>query len=161
MPPTARTVTGVLAWLGAVVVATGTGLAAVSAIGVSIVGADQQVLSPADVEGRLAAAGAPAGPVPTTAPSPGTSTGTSTGSSTAPSTAQPPAPTAFPTDGGTVVARCVDGGVDIVTASPAQGWRIHDEAEEDRGRVRFEAGGRRIELRLSCSGDEPQAQVRN
>ncbi|WP_214408142.1 hypothetical protein [Pseudonocardia lacus] len=147
MPPTARTVTGVLAWLGAVVVATGVGLAAVSAIGVSIVGADQQVLSPSDVEGRLAAAGAPSTAAPIAPPAPA---------------AEPAAaPKAFPTDGGTVVARCVDGRVEVVTASPAQGWRIHDEAEEDRGRVRFEAGGRRVELRLSCSGDEPRAEIRN
>lgn len=152
MPPTTRTVTGVLAWLGAVVVATGVGLAAVNAIGVGLVGAAQPVLSPADVEGRLAAAGAPsAAPVPTTPPPAGP-------------TAEPApaaAPKAFPTDGGTVVARCVDGAVDVVSASPAQGWRIHDEAEQDRGRVRFEAGGSRIELRLSCAGDEPQAQIRN
>jgi len=154
VPPTTRTVTGVLAWLGAVVVATGVGLAAVNAIGVGLVGAAQPVLSPADVEGRLAAAGAPSVvPVPTTSPS--------TGPAPSPAPAPAGAPKAFPTDGGTVVARCVDGGVDVVSASPAQGWRIHDEAEQDRGRVRFEAGGSRIELRLSCAGDEPQAQIRN
>jgi hypothetical protein len=148
VPPTTRTVTGVLAWLGAVVVATGVGLAAVNAIGVGLVGVAQPVLSPSDVEGRLAAAGAPSAappavPVPTTDPVPAA------------------APKAFPTDGGTVVAVCTDGRVDVVSASPAQGWRIHDEAEQDRGRVRFESGGSRIELRLSCAGDEPQAQIRN
>jgi hypothetical protein len=156
VPPTARTVTGVLAWLGAVVVATGVGLAAVNAIGVGLVGADQRVLSASDVQSRLAAAGAPSAvpvpvPVPTTEPTAGPSPAPSPSAS----------PKAFPTDGGTVVARCVDGRADIITASPAQGWRIHDEAEQDRGRVRFEAGGDRIELRLSCAGDEPQAQVRN
>jgi hypothetical protein len=37
---------------------------------------------------------------------------------------------------------------------------VHDEADEDRGRVRFEAGNSRVELRLSCAGGRPQAQIR-
>jgi hypothetical protein len=66
-----------------------------------------------------------------------------------------PAPAAgskvFPTDGGIVVARSRDGVVDVVSATPAQGWGVHDEAGEDRGRDR-------IELRLSCADGVPQAQ---
>jgi hypothetical protein len=137
-------------------VATGVGLAAVSAIGVGLVGADQRVLSASDVQGRLAAAGPPSA-----APAPAPTAGPSAGPSAAPAPGPAASPKAFPTDGGTVVARCVNGRADIITASPAQGWRIHDEAEQDRGRVRFEAGGSRIELRLSCAGDEPRAQIRN
>jgi hypothetical protein len=148
VPRTARTLTGVLAWLGAVVVATVVGLMAVNAIGTGLVGPGQQVLDPAEVDARLAAAG-PAPPVQTTAAPPSSSAPTPDAT-----------PTVIPSAGGTVVARCVDGGVEIVSASPAQGWDIHDEADEDRSRVRFENGNDRVELRLSCVAGKPQAQIR-
>jgi hypothetical protein len=145
VPPTARTLTGALAWLGAVVVATVVGLMAVDAIGAGLVGPGQRVLDAAEVDARLVAAG----PAPSAAPS-------------SPTPAPTPVPAAaskvFPSDGGIVVARCVDGGVEVVSATPAQGWGVHDEGGEDRGRVRFENGRDRVELRLSCAGGEPQAQ---
>jgi hypothetical protein len=142
VPRTARTLTGALAWLGAVVVATVVGLMAVNAIGAGLVGPGQRVLDPTEVDARLAAAG-PAPVAPTTAPPPAAPAGGSK---------------VFPTDGGIVVARCRDGAVDVVSATPAQGWGVHDEAEEDRGRVRFENGRDRVELRLSCADGVPQAQ---
>ena len=139
-----RTLTGFLAWLGAVVVATVVGLMAVNAIGSGLVGPGQQVLDPAEVDARLAASG----PEPTVAP-------------TSASAPPPAAPTVIPSDGGTVVARCVDGGLEIISTSPAQGWEIHDEAEEDLGRVRFENGRDRVELRMSCVDGQPRAEIRN
>ncbi len=145
-----RTVTAVLAWLGALVAATAVGLAAVTAIGVEIVGPDRQVLQPAEVDARLAAApGAPAPPTAIPAP-----------------TAAPPDPTPVGTaevivsDGGTVVARCAGGAPQVVSASPAQGFRIHDEDDEERGRVRFESDRLEVELRLSCATGRPTAEVR-
>src|SRR4051794_19155535 len=113
---------------------------AVNAIGAGLVGPGQRVLDPTEVDARLAAAGpAPVAPTPAaTTPAAGSKV--------------------FPTDGGVVVARCRDGVVDVVSATPAQGWGVHDEAGEDRGRVRFENGGDRIELRLSCADGVPQAQ---
>jgi hypothetical protein len=142
VPPTARTVTGALAWLGAVVIATVVGLMAVNAIGAGLVGPGQRVLDPTEVDARLAAAGPP----PSAAPAP---------TSSAAPAAQPKVVTSA---GGIVVARCVDDRIDIVSATPAQGWGVHDEAEEDRGRVRFETGDARVELRFSCLDGEPQWQ---
>jgi hypothetical protein len=143
VPPTARTLTGALAWLGAVVVATVVGLMAVNAIGAGLVGPGQRVLDPAEVDARLVAAG----PAPSAAPAPAS-----------PAPEPVAASEVFPSDGGIVVARCVGGGVEVVSATPAQGWGVHDEAGEDRDRVRFENGRDRVELRLSCAGGEPQAQ---
>jgi hypothetical protein len=143
VPPTARTLTGALAWLGAVVVATVVGLMAVDAIGAGLVGPGQRVLDAAEVDARLVAAG----PAPSAAPAPVT-----------PTPGPVAASTVFPSDGGIVVARCVNGGVEVVSATPAQGWGVHDEAGEARDRVRFENGRDRVELRLSCAGGVPQAR---
>lgn len=148
MPPTARTLTGALAWLGAVVVATVVGLMAVNAIGTGLVGPSQHVLDPTEVDARLAAAGPALGPTPTSVPAAPT---------TSPSAAEP---AVIPSAGGIVVARCVDGRVDVVSATPELGWGIHDESDEDRGRVRFESGDARVELRLSCVDGRPQASIR-
>jgi hypothetical protein len=149
VPPTARTLTGALAWLGAVVVATVVGLMAVNAIGAGLVGPGQRVLDATEVDARLAAAGPAPTPAPTSAPP-----------TSAPASAA--ASVVIPSAGGIVVARCVDGvGVDVVSATPNQGWGTHDDAEEDRGRVRFESGNRRVELRLSCVGGRPQANIRD
>jgi hypothetical protein len=141
VPRPARTLTAALAWLGAVLVATVVGLMAVNAIGAGLVGPGQRVLDATEVDARLAAAGPAPGPAP------------------APPTPEPVADTkVFPSDGGIVVARCVDGAVEVVSATPAQGWGTRDEGGEDRARVRFENGRDRVELRLSCADGVPQGE---
>lgn len=137
-----RTSTIVLAWLVAVVGATVIGLLAVGAIGDGIVGPGPRPLSAGEVDALLASST----PVPTV--------------STRPSPPVGVAPEVLASAGGTVVARCAGGVVQIVSASPAQGYRLHDEGGEDPGRVRFDSDRGRVEMRLSCSGGHPVSQVR-
>lgn len=143
----ARTATVALAWLAAVVAATAVGLTAVGAIGDGIVGAGGQPLSPAEVDAALAAARS--APPPTAAPAPAA-----------------PEPGAAPAEvvasaGGTVVARCAGGVAEIVSASPAQGFRVDSEPGEDPGRVKFESGDVEVEVRLTCRDGRPVPEIRS
>jgi hypothetical protein len=148
VPPTTRIVTAVLAWAAAVVGATAIGLTAVGAIGAGIVGPDIRPLDAAEVQRRLSAtpAAAPASPAPSVPPA-----------------ADPPAGTATPVvlggPGGTVLARCTGGGVEIVSASPAQGFGVHDEGGEDGGRVRFESERTEVEMQIGCVDGRPVAET--
>lgn len=128
------------------------GLLAVGAIGDGIVGAGQQPLSPEQVAALLTPTPTPAAPTatPTTVPRPTTS---------APA-ARAGTPEVLGSAGGTVVARSTDGVVDVVSASPAQGFQVHGQPGEDPGRVRFESGHVRVEPRLSCRDGRPVADVR-
>lgn len=141
MPPTSRAVTAALAWAVAVVAATAIGLTAVGAIGAGIVGPGPRPLAADEVDRLLAATTAPQPPAPQPpAPQPGNGAPTTSG----------PAPDVLAGPGGTVLARCAGGVVEVVSASPAQGFRVHDEDGEDAGRVRFEAEDVEVEMRLSC-----------
>ena len=139
--PISRRAAVALAWLAAVVGATAIGLTAVGAIGAGIVGAAPAPLTEAQVRSLLSTTSVPSAP-----------------------TALPPAPTSAPTvlasAGGTVLATCVDGAVQIVSATPAQGYQLHGESGEDPGRVRFESGSGRVEMQLSCRDGVPEASVR-
>ena len=134
--------TGPLAWLGAVAAATAVGLAAIGAIGVGIVGAGPAVLTPAQVDTALAAAGPP------------------------PSAPSPPTPSTpadqvrvVDTAGGLVSARCAGRAVEIVSVSPAQGYRTDDDDEP--GRVEFESADRKVEVRESCAGGRLTEEIRD
>jgi hypothetical protein len=154
-----RTVSVALAWAAALVVATGVGLTAVGSIGSGIVDAGQPPLSAEQVDAQLAAARA--APDPALRPSP----------TAAPAPAPVPSPVPVPGDpgpttdvvaseGGTVVARCGAGPVQIVSVSPAQGFRVHGDGGSDHpGRVRFESERARIEIQLSCVAGRPVGTV--
>jgi hypothetical protein len=143
--PRTRLVAGVAAWLVAVGVALAVGLTAVGAIGTGLLGPRPQPLTPAEVDARLASA-EPAGPA-------------------APETAAPvpAAPAATPeviaTAGGTVLARCAGGTAEVVSATPAQGFRVQTEDDDGGPRVRFRAGKTRVEVRLTCVDGRPVADV--
>jgi hypothetical protein len=137
-----RLTTGVLLWLVAAAAATAVGMTAVGAIGTDIFGAGNDPLSEAEVEAMLA-------------------TETRTTSATPPSSAPPPTsqaptPTEIPTVGGTVLARCAAGGVEIVSANPAQGY----QADTDDREVTFSAGDLEIEVRLRCENDVVTHEIR-
>src|SRR6201991_436609 len=106
-----------LAWAAAVVVATLVGMSAVGAIGTGILGGGQQPLTPAEVDQALAAARSAPNP-PVAAPPP-----------VSPARPSPAAADVVASPGGTIVARCAGDVVEIVSASPAQGFRLHDERE--------------------------------
>jgi hypothetical protein len=139
-----RVVAGVAAWAAAVGAALVVGLTAVGAIGAGLLGPGQQPLTPAEVDARLASA-EPGAPAPQTA---------------APEVLAPEmvAPEVIATAGGTVLARCTSDRPEVVSATPAQGFRV--QTDDDGGpRVRFRAGQTRIEVNLTCAIGRPVATV--
>jgi hypothetical protein len=133
-----------LAWAAAVVAATAVGMSAVGAIGSGILGAGQEPLTSAEVDRALASARA--APLPAPAPT---------------SAATPADPTGLteviPSPGGTVVARCAGGAVEVVSAAPAQGFRLDDEQEHSR--VRFESEETDVDVELTCRDGRPVGVV--
>ena len=140
-----RLVAGVAAWAAAVGAALVVGLTAVGAIGAGLLGPAQQPLTPAEVDARLASAD-PATPAPETA-APAASVGPSA------------APEVIATAGGTVLARCTGDRPEVVSATPAQGFRVQTEDDDGGPRVRFRAGRTRIEVNLTCADGRPVAAV--
>jgi hypothetical protein len=140
-----RLTTGILLWVVAAAAATAVGLVAVSAIGTDIFGGGQDPLSQSQVNDLLTSS--------STTPPPAT---------TSSSTPQEPAGTPTVTEGGTVIARCTATGlVEIMTATPAQGYAVDGDDElEDHPSVKFTSGDTEIEVRLRCVGGTPQAEVK-
>jgi hypothetical protein len=140
-----RLATGLVLWLAAATAATAVGLVAVSAISTDIFGAGQNPLSQSEVSDLLATS--------TSSSAPPTSTSTST-----------PEPEGTPTvtEGGTVTARCTTAGlVEILSATPAQGYSVDSDDEiEDHPGVEFHSGHTKIEVRLRCVNGTPQAEVK-
>jgi hypothetical protein len=151
-----RVTTGVAAWLVAAAAATTVGLFAVGAIGTDIFGAGTgQPLSQSEVDAKLATT---TPPTTTTTPPPA--------SSSAPPPASAPRSQvgrtqSFRFAGGTVFARCAPGGVEVVSATPAQGFSVDSEDEDDdvddHPHVRFRSGDREVEVRLRCVGGTVQS----
>ena len=145
--PRSRLVAGVAAWAAALGAALAVGLTAVGAIGAGLLGAEQQPLTPAEVDARLASA-EPGAPAPQTA---------------APEVLAPEvvAPEVIATAGGTVLARCTADVPEVVSATPAQGFRVQTEDDDGGPRVRFRDGGTRIEVNLRCVDGRPVAGIEN
>ncbi|GAA1191317.1 hypothetical protein GCM10009608_28720 [Pseudonocardia alaniniphila] len=128
------------------VAATLVGMSAVGAIGTGILGGGQQPLTPAEVDRALAAARSAPTP-PLAAPPP-----------VSPLPPSPAAADVVASPGGTIVARCAGDVVEIVSASPAQGFRLDDEREG--ARVEFESEEQKVEVRLRCESGRPVGAVR-
>ena len=129
---TQRPVIVTLGWLGATVLATGVALAAVSSIGTGIFGSSAGPLDQQQITDALA----------TVTP--------------------PPEPTVITSAGGTAVARCtVDDRVEVLSWSPAQGFRV-DNAEHGPARdveIEFESGEQEVEIKVRCVDGEPHADI--
>ena len=138
VPGPSRRQLGVIAWLAATAAATAVGLFAVGAIGAGIVDQQAPVLTPDQVNALLAAEPSPAPPGPTTVPGPGGQAEVLAGR------------------GGTVVARCAGGAAEIVSTSPAQGFRVDDD-DRLRGEVKFESEGLDVTMQVSCAEGRPVA----
>jgi|tagenome__1003787_1003787.scaffolds.fasta_scaffold20978814_4 hypothetical protein len=151
-----RVTTGVVLWLAAAAAATAVGLFAVGAIGTDIFGPSAgEPLSQSEVDAQLSR----------TPPPSSTSTPPS---SVPPSTTTRPVPQAGKTEsvrsaGGTVWARCVPGGVEVVGSAPAQGYQTDRENEgiDDHPHVRFRDGSAEVEVRLRCVGGHIQPEIRD
>lgn len=141
---TGRVLTAVIAWLAGAATAVAIGLFALSSIdfGLTDRTAGQSL---GDVSGHDSPAA-----TPETVPS---------GATDSPSPSAGGAPRTINSPGGTVVARCVPGGVYLVSWSPAQGF--HSEhvvrGPAEAAKVKFEGGGREYELTVKCVRGVPQA----
>ncbi len=166
---TTRATAAVLGWVAAAVVAGLIGITAIGAVGDGIVGSSTTPLSADQVDQQLAArvttnAGTSTPAASTSASTPA-QTSAPLGSSTPPPVTQPPAqgqPKVFSTDGGSVVARCSGASPQIVSATPAQGFTVKkDDQEEGRARVEFESDRQDLQFRVevACSGNVPFATV--
>ena len=71
------------------------------------------------------------------------------------------APEVIATAGGTVLARCTGGVPEVVSATPAQGFRVQTEDDDGGPRVRFRDGGTRVEVNLRCADGRPVAEIDN
>jgi hypothetical protein len=139
----ARLLVATLAWLLGVVGATAVGLMAVGAIGDGIIGSGQRPLSPPEVQARLLAAAAATRP----AAAPG-------------DVVQPlaaAAPEALASRGGTVLAQCRGEVVEVVSMTPAQGFRVEDQ-DEDGDKVTFKSDEIKVKMHLSCADGLPTAR---
>ncbi|MDA8371621.1 MAG: hypothetical protein M0026_17395 [Nocardiopsaceae bacterium] len=69
--------------------------------------------------------------------------------------------TVFPSDGGTVLARCADGLVELVWWAPEQGYQTGDVAQgpAEYAEVEFEGGEQEYEYSLTCADGQPQASI--
>jgi hypothetical protein len=135
------------AWAATVVAATLIGMTAVGAIGSGILGAGHEPLTPAQVDQALAAARTAPAPAPSPTPT----------AVAPPPTAPDATAEAITSPGGTVIARCTNGVVEVVSATPAQGFRLHDEHEHSR--VRFRSEETDVDVELSCRDGRPAGVV--
>jgi hypothetical protein len=148
-----RLTTGFVLWVVAAAAATAVGLAAVAAIGTDIFGAGSDPLSQSEVDELLASRTQP----------PPTSTSSSAPSSPVTTTTPtPPAERPTVTEGGTVIARCTTAGlVEILSASPAQGYQVErEDGVEDHPEVKFTSGDRKVEIRLRCVNGIPDPEIK-
>jgi hypothetical protein len=142
--PRTGTALAVLAWAATVLVATLVGMSAVGAIGSGILGAGQEPLTAAEVDQALASARSAVPP-------------TASAQTPAPVPTDPAGMTeVIPSPGGTVVARCMDGAVEVVSASPAQGYRLD---EQEYARVQFESEETDVDVELRCRDGRPVGVV--
>lgn len=157
-----RTVVAVAGWLGAAALATGVTLAAVSSIGSGIFGSSTGPLDSAEIDRALTAQSTPTAPDPGTAdPSPTGPADPSPTPAPAPDagTTTPAAePTVITTEGGTAVARCVEGLVELLSWSPAQGYRVDnaDRGPDQTVEVEFESSDHEVEVEIHCEDGVPE-----
>ncbi len=145
-------------WIAAAVAAIGIGLAGVQTIGAGITDdTGNDVLSAERAARELAAAGPP----PTTRSAEPTVPPASPPAGPAPSDGNE---RVFSGPGGTVWARCLPGGAQLISSSPAQGYGVKEyrQGPAEYAEVRFErAGGGKgkgsgdSRVRITCVGGSP------
>lgn len=158
MPPRLSRAPGVLVlvWLTGVVAATVVGLLAVRLVGAQVGDPAVRPLTPGGVERALAAASPAASspgpaattPTPAAAPAPAASRPATSGHAVLPRTLN--------SAGGSVGVDCAGTTVRILFAQPAAGYAL-DKREQSgsQAEVRFEGGGQRVRLEVSCASGSP------
>jgi hypothetical protein len=139
--------------------AAGVTLAAVSVLGSGIFAGSTQTMSQAEVDRALAAV--------TVSPEPGTAGSPAPTGTSAPSpTTDPPEPagsdpTVVSSAGGRVIARCTGSEAEVLSWTPAQGFRT-DKVERGPAaevQVEFESDDRDVKVELRCEDGRPTAEV--
>jgi hypothetical protein len=139
--------------------AAGVTLAAVSVLGSGIFGGSTQTMSQEEVDRALAAV--------TVSPEPGTAGSPAPTGTSAPSpTTDPPEPagsdpTVVSSAGGRVIARCTGSEAEVLSWTPAQGFRT-DKVERGPAaevQVEFESDDRDVKVELRCEDGRPTAEV--
>lgn len=139
----------VVGWFAAAALATVVGVAAVSMIGTDIVGETARPLTHDQVTRALATA------EPVASPSPA--------SASASVSPRPGGSKVLGTPGGTVVARCANGLVTLVSWSPGQGYRSDDvhPGPDHEASLKFESDNREVRVRVDCRDGVPTAHIRS
>ncbi|BCJ51011.1 hypothetical protein Asp14428_24860 [Actinoplanes sp. NBRC 14428] len=131
-------------WAAAAVLAVLVGITAIGLIGAGLITTGERPRTEAQVARDLA--NLPSGPAGPRASSPPASEGVGEA---------PGAGRTLLTRGGTVVARCVAGRAEIVAMSPAPGYALHEQ-DDDEGEFRSTSDGHdRDEFDVVCTGDRP------
>lgn len=124
-------------WLVAAVLAVGISWSAIGVVRDSV-GASQPVATALPVPSEVSTPASPSSTRPTAAPTAG-------------------GPVVKTGQGGTVIARCVNGRPQIVNAAPRQGFRV--ESDNSGNEVQFRSPDHRTEMKVSCSGLTATVQV--
>lgn len=140
-----RSLLAIGGWLIAAAAATALGLLATGAAGTGITGTTPAPLSEQQVDRALAASS----PAPPARPS------------ATPSTAPGGVTRALDTRGGTLIARCQDGQVTLVSWSPAQGYDTEDirPGPAPAAEITFQTHGAEIQVRVDCAAGVPTAHI--
>jgi hypothetical protein len=139
--------------------AAGVTLAAVSVLGSGIFGGSTQTMSQEEVDRALAAATVSPEPGPASSPAPADP------SAASPTTGAPePAgsdPTVVSSAGGRVIARCTGTAAEVLSWTPAQGFRTEkvEPGPAAEVRVEFESDDRDVKVELRCEGGTPTAEI--
>jgi hypothetical protein len=149
----------VAGWLVTAALAAGVTLAAVSVLGSGIFGGSTQTMSQEEVDRALAAvtvspeAGSASSPAPTdpSAPSPTTGPPEPAGSD----------PTVVSSAGGGVIARCTGTAAEVLSWTPAQGFRTEkvERGPAPEVQVEFESDDRDVKVGLRCEDGTPIAEI--
>ncbi|MEV7038203.1 hypothetical protein [Amycolatopsis sp. NPDC051061] len=131
-------------WLLAAVITAGAGTVALDVVGAGILGPQNQPLSQDDVARALET-------VPTT----------TTPVAPTPTSSSAPAPRGLTVPGGSVVAKCTGDQVELMSWSPAPGYRTDDVSRGPAATasVKFKDGGTENLTVVTCRDGEPHAET--
>jgi hypothetical protein len=154
--PRTLAVTG---WLVTAALAAGITLAAVSLLGAGIFGGSTRTMSQDEVAQALAATTESPDPRIADTPAPTVTSAQPTTGSSGPAALSEP--TVVSSAGGTVIARCAGSTVEVLSWTPAQGFRA-EEVESGparEARVEFESDDGDVRVELRCVDGVPSAEI--
>lgn len=148
-----RVVLAVAGWLVAAVVAVGAGIAAINVLGQGLAGPSARPMTSLEIERALATAQG-ASPVPATPTGPAASPSASPSPTPSPTGAKPRGQR-FSSRGGSGIAYCHGGRVELGWWTAAQGFEVEDvdKGPARHAKLKFEADDAEIEVELSCTAD--------